>query len=307
MSTKSQLDVNDVKVDVSNLDKVFYPKTGFTKREVIDYYIRISPWLLPHLKDRPVTLKRYPDGVEGEFFYEKACPLHRPGWLKTARVAKRDGGHIDYCVINDLPALVWGANLANLELHTFLHKTRAINRPTSVVFDLDPGPPADIRSCCRVALALKELMDSLDMKCFPKTSGSKGLQVYIPLNTATTYEKSKAFAHSIALTLEQQMPQMVLSKPAKILRAGKVFVDWSQNDDHKTTVTVYSLRAKDEPTVSTPIRWEEVEAGAREKKNASLSFKFQDVLLRTQKNGDLFAPVLELSQKLPAPFLSRGN
>jgi bifunctional non-homologous end joining protein LigD len=266
---------------------------------MIDYYIRISAVMLPHLKDRPVSLKRYPDGVEGFFFYEKQAPSHRPSWIKTAKVAKTDGGAIDYCVMNDLPSLVWAANLANLEWHTFLHRARSINKPTALAFDLDPGPPADIVQCCRVGLWLKELFDSFEMESFPKTSGSKGLQIYVPLNTAVTYEKTKAFAHAVALRLEKEHPDLVVSSMPKALRKGKVLVDWSQNDDKKTTITVYSLRAKERPTASTPVTWDEVASAAKKKRGAPLVFDSNDVLDRVAKQGDLFAPVLSLKQKLP--------
>ncbi len=298
MATKATLEVAGRKVDVSNLDKVFYPKTGFTKGQMIDYYIRISEVLLPHLKDRPLSLKRYPDGVDGFFFYEKQAPSHRPPWIKTVRVDKKEGGAIDYCVMNDLPSLVWAANLADLELHTFLHRGRAIHKPTALAFDLDPGPPADILQCCQVGLWLKEIFDALKMQSFPKTSGSKGLQVYVPLNTAVTYEKTKEFAHTVALLLEKQHPDLVVSRMQKVLRKGKVLVDWSQNDDKKTTINVYSLRAKERPTVSTPVTWEEV-AGALKKRGGPLVFESNDVLERVKKLGDLFGPVLTLKQKLP--------
>jgi bifunctional non-homologous end joining protein LigD len=300
MATKQSLDVNGTKVDVTNLDKIFYPKARFTKGNVIDYYVRISSVLLPHLKDRPITLKRYPDGVEGFFFYEKKCPDHRPKWIKTTKVAKSEGGQINYCVINDLPSLVWAANLADLELHTFLHKAPSIRRPTAIAFDLDPGPPADIVLCCKVGLWLKGLFDALQLDSFAKTSGSKGLQVYVPINSAVTYEKTKTFSHAIAELLESQSPETVVSKMQKSLRAGKVLVDWSQNDDHKTTVNVYSLRAKDYPTVSTPVTWEEVDAVVRSKKATALRFESKEVLNRVEKMGDLFAPVLSLKQKLPS-------
>jgi bifunctional non-homologous end joining protein LigD len=299
MGPKQSLNVKGTKVDVTNLNKIFYPRAGFTKGDVIDYYVRVSPVLLPHLKDRPITLKRYPDGVEGIFFYEKRCPPHRPKWIKTTKVAKTEGGEIDYCVINDLPSLIWAANLADLELHTFLHKAPSISRPTAIAFDLDPGPPADIVLCCKVGLWLKGLFDALNMQSFAKTSGSKGLQVYVPINTAATYDKTKAFAHAIAELLESQSPDTVVSKMQKSLRPAKVLVDWSQNDDHKTTVNVYSLRAKDRPTVSTPVTWEEVEAASRQR-NANLAFEAKEVLNRVQKMGDLFAPVLSLRQKLPS-------
>ncbi len=300
MVTKQSLDVDGTKVEVTNLNKIFYPKAGFTKGEVIDYYVRISSVLLPHLKDRPITLKRYPDGVEGIFFYEKECPVHRPKWVKTTKVAKSEGGQINYCVINDLPSLIWAANLADLELHTFLHKGPALQRPTAIAFDLDPGPPADIVLCCEVALWLKGLFAALKMESFAKTSGSKGLQIYIPINSAATYDKTKAFSHAIAELLESQRPEMVVSKMHKNLRSGKVLVDWSQNDDHKTTVNVYSLRAKDYPTVSTPVTWDEVESVVRKRNAKPLSFEAKEVLKRVEKMGDLFAPVLNLKQKLPS-------
>src|SRR3954468_4871097 len=297
--TTAQIEVEGTKLEVSNLEKVFYPKTGFTKGEVIDYYIRISQYLLPHLKDRAITLKRYPNGVDGMFFYEKECPTYRPKWLKTTKVPRSKGGDIQYCVINNLPALVWAANLADLEMHTFLHKAPAIDRPNALAFDLDPGPPADIIDCCKVALWLKGMFDSLGLKSFPKTSGSKGLQVYVPLNTAATYAQTKPFAQAIAETLEQQWPKTVVSRMQKTLRTGKVFVDWSQNDDHKTTITVYSLRAKERPTVSTPVTWEEVRACLKKSDPEYLVFEAADVLKRVEKMGDLFAPVLTTRQKLP--------
>jgi bifunctional non-homologous end joining protein LigD len=300
MSKKTELEVAGKTLLVSNLDKVLYPEVGFTKAQVIDYYIRIAPALLPHLKNRPITLKRYPDGVDGFFFYEKQCPSHRPKWLKTAQVpANREEGHIDYCVMNDLPALVWAANLADLELHTFLHRSPAIHRPTAIAFDLDPGPPADIILCCKVALWLKAVFDELKLECFPKTSGSKGLQVYIPLNTPTTYEKTKSFAHALAEGLEREHSTVVVSRMQKVLRKGKVLIDWSQNDEHKTTVNVYSLRAKAQPTVSTPVTWKEVETAARKGDPNLLVFETEDVLRRVEKHGDLFAPVLNLKQRLP--------
>jgi len=298
MPNSATLDIGGKQVQVSNLNKVFYPKTGFTKGEVIDYYIKISPVLLPHLHNRPISLKRYPDGVEGFFFYEKQCPEHRPQWIKTIKVDKSDGSDINYCAMNDLPALVWAANLADLELHTFLHKAPALQRPTALAFDLDPGAPADIVHCCEVGLMIRKIFDVLGLESFPKTSGSKGLQVYIPLNTAVTYERTKAFARAIAELLEKHSPRLVLSRMQKNLRKGKIFVDWSQNDDKKTTANVYSLRAKEHPAVSTPVAWKEVEAAVTRKKG--LSFETVDVLRRVARMGDLFAPVLTKMQKLPA-------
>lgn len=297
--TKSTLEVDGTTVEVSNLQKVLYPQAGFTKGDVIHYYIRIAPVLLPHLRDRPITLKRYPDGVEGFFFYEKQCPAHRPRWIRTTPVERSSGGNIDYCVLQSLPALVWAANLADLELHTFLHKARSLQRPTTLAFDLDPGPPADLVLCCQVGLWLKALFDGLNLESFPKTSGSKGLQVYVPLNTPVTYERTKAFAHAVALALERRFPDQVVSRMQKVLRKGKVLVDWSQNDDHKTTVNVYSLRAREQPTVSTPVTWEEVERCHQRKDPALLRFLGEQVLERVARHGDLFAPVLTLKQKLP--------
>jgi len=300
MSQKTELEVAGRKLLVSNLEKVLYPQAGFTKSQVIDYYIRIAPVLLPHLKKRPITMKRYPDGVEGFFFYEKQCPPHRPDWVKTARVsASREEGYIDYCVIDDLPALVWAANLADLELHPFLHRAPALSRPTALAFDLDPGPPADIALCCQVGLWLKEIFDALGLESFPKTSGSKGLQIFVPLNTPVTYAKTKALARALAERLEKEHPKEVVSRMMKSLRPGKVLIDWSQNDEHKTTICVYSLRAKAAPTVSTPVTWDEVEGGSKGKKTGRLSFESEAVARRVEAHGDLFAPVLTLKQKLP--------
>ncbi|MEO6002971.1 MAG: non-homologous end-joining DNA ligase [Opitutus sp.] len=300
MATKTEIDVAGTRLTVSNLDKVLYPKTGFTKGQVIDYYRNVSHDLLPHLKNRPITLKRYPDGVEGFFFYEKRCPPHRPDWVKTTTVTGGKAGEIHYCMMNDLPALVWAANLADLELHTFLHKAPAISRPTAIAFDLDPGAPADIVLCCQVGLWVKKLFEDLGLKSFAKTSGSKGLQVYVPLNTPVTYDQTKIFAHTVAQLLEKQHPDVVVSKMLKTLREGKVLVDWSQNDEHKTTVNVYSLRAKERPTVSTPVTWDEVEKALDEQDPELLTFESEAVLKRVADLGDLFAPVLQLKQKLPA-------
>lgn len=304
MSTrqKTELEIDGRKLLVTNLQKVLYPKTGFTKGQVIDYYVSISKVLLPHLKDRPITLKRYPEGVEGFFFYEKQCPAHRPDWIETTAVPseRREAKQIDYCVMNDLPGLVWAANLADLELHTFLHRAPAITRPTVLAFDLDPGPPADMVLCCQVGIWIKEKFDALGLKSFPKTSGSKGLQVFVPLNTATSYEKTKPFAHSLAERMEREHPDIIVSRMQKSLRPNKVLIDWSQNDEHKTTINVYSLRAKDHPTVSTPVTWQEVEQTLKTKDAARLTFESHQVLERVRKHGDLFEPVLKLKQRLPA-------
>jgi bifunctional non-homologous end joining protein LigD len=297
-ATKTQLNIDGINIEVSNLGKVFYPKSGFTKGQVIDYYVRISPYLLPHLKNRPVTLKRYPNGADGFFFYEKNCPSP-PEWVHTTKVPRSEGGEISYCVLDSLPSLIWAANLADLELHTFLHRAPALNRPTALAFDLDPGAPADVIACCGVAIQLHDLFAALKMECFPKTSGSKGLQVYVPLNTPTSYEKTKSFAHAVAELLERRQPGLIVSKMLKVLRKGKVLVDWSQNDSHKTTVNVYSLRAVERSLVSTPVTWDEIRKAIREKQASSLQFETCDVLRRVKAKGDLFAPVLTLKQKLP--------
>ena len=297
---KADLVVEGKKLSVSNLNKVLYPKVGFTKGQVIGYYIGIAPALLSHLLDRPLTMKRYPDGVEGQFFYEKNCPTHRPKWVKTARVwSEGNNRMMDYCLAQDLPTLVWAANLADLELHTSLAKKNDVARPTVMVFDLDPGPPADIVQCCQVGLWLRDLLGNMKLKSFAKTSGSKGLQVYVPLNTPVTFDQTKVLAHTLAEYLEHEHDGLVTSNMSKALRKGKVFVDWSQNDEHKTTICVYSLRAKEEPTVSTPVTWEEVENCLRKKRVNLLRFVSDQVLARVEKQGDLFAPVEKLKQKLP--------
>jgi bifunctional non-homologous end joining protein LigD len=273
---------------------------AFTKGEVIDYYIRVSPVLLPHLKDRPLTMKRYPDGVEGEFFYEKNCPKHRPEWVQTARVwSESNDRMMNYCLVQDLPTLVWAANLADLELHTSLSHKDKIERPTIMVFDLDPGPPADIVPCCQVGLWLRDLLSEMKLKSFAKTSGSKGLQIYVPLNTSVNYDQTKDLSRAIAQHLEREHNDLVTSNMSKAARKGKVFVDWSQNDEHKTTICVYSLRAREEPTVSAPVKWDEVKNCLKKKKADLLKFRSDQVLARVEKLGDLFEPVERLKQKLP--------
>ncbi len=300
MTNKAELIVEDRKIQVSNLDKVLYPKVGFTKGQVIDYYIRVAPVLLPHLKDRPLTMKRYPDGVEGEFFYEKNCPSHRPKWVKTAKVwSESNERMMNYCLAQDLPTLVWAANLADLELHTSLSRKSNIKRPTMMVFDLDPGAPADIVQCCQVGLWLRDLLGEMKLKSFVKTSGSKGLQVYVPLNTSVTYDQTKDLSRALAQHLEGEHVDLVIANMSKAVRKGKVFVDWSQNDEHKTTICVYSLRAREEPTVSTPVTWDEVENCRKKKKADLLRFRSDQVVERVEKLCDLFEPVEKLKQKLP--------
>ena len=300
MSKKSQLVVEGRPLALSNLDKVLWPKAGFTKGEMIHYYIQIAPVLLPHLKDRPLTMKRYPNGVDAEFFYEKNCPIHRPKWVKTAKVWS-EGNQRDmyYCLAQDLPTLVWAANLADIELHTSLSRKKDVARPTMMVFDLDPGAPADIVQCCQVGLWLREILQAMKLKSFAKTSGSKGLQIYVPLNSAVTYEQTKELSRALAEYLEREHSELVVSKMAKALRKGKIFVDWSQNDEHKTTICVYSLRAREQPTASTPVTWEEVETTLKKKDAKRLVFRCEQTLKRVEKMGDLFAEVKTLKQKLP--------
>ena len=267
---------------------------------MIDYYIRVAPVLLPHLKDRPLTMKRYPNGVDREFFYEKNCPTHRPSWVKTARVwSEGNRREMHYCLLQDLPTLVWAANLADIELHTSLARKQNVARPTMMVFDLDPGPPANIVQCCEVGIWLRDLLAKLELKSFPKASGSKGLQVYVPLNTPVTFDQTKELARDIARHLERKHSKLVLSEMSRALRKGKVFVDWSQNDEHKTTVNVYSLRAKELPTISTPIMWKEVEGALNKKDPHLLAFTSDQVLKRVDKFADLFDPINTLKQKLP--------
>ena len=302
-----EVDVQGRLLKLSNLDKVMYPAAGFTKGHVIDYYTRVAPIMLDHLRDRPLTRIRYPNGVDEKFFYEKNCPDHRPDWVQVARIFTRGTGRwggesrgprdIDFCLANDLPTLIWLANLAALEMHTSLGTATGYDSPTMVAFDLDPGPPATIVECCRVALLLREMFERLGLECFPKTSGSKGMQVYLPLNTPASYDDTTPFARAVAELLEQEHGDLVVSQQNKDLRKGKVLVDWSQNVDFKTTVCVYSLRARERPTVSTPLTWDEIEkAGDPE----DLRFEASDVLERIESHGDLYEPVLALEQRLPA-------
>lgn len=286
---------------LSNLDKVLYPGTGFTKAGVVDYYRRIAPHILPHLKDRPLTLKRYPDGVDGESFYEKNAPSHRPAWVKTADVPADDDERVmRFVLCNDVPTLVWLANLAALELHPQLHKAKAQDRPTLLAFDLDPGPPAGLLAGCEVAVWVRDLFAHWGLRSFPKTSGGKGLQVYVPLNTPVDYDATKGFARAVAEALEKKHPGKVVSRMQKRLRAGKVLVDWSQNDAHKTTVSVYALRARERPWCSTPLDWDEVEQALDDEDAEPLRHDAPMLLARVAKRGDLFAPVQTLKQKLPA-------
>jgi len=293
-AARVEVEVEGRRLSLSNLDKVMYPAVGFTKGQVIDYYTRIAPVLLPHLRGRPLTLKRYPNGVEGQHFYEKQCPSHRPEWVRTEAVPTGNRT-IDFCVCDDLPTLVWVANLADLELHPSLSRAEAIERPTAMAFDLDPGPGAGLARCCEVARLLRDALDGLGLECRVKTSGSKGLQVYVPLNAEEVdYDGgTKPLSQALARHLESQHPKLIVSSQRKELRRGKVLIDWSQNDEHKTTVCVYSLRARERPTVSTPLDWDELDDPD------ALSFDAAAVLDRAEERGDLFAQVVEVRQELP--------
>jgi bifunctional non-homologous end joining protein LigD len=284
-------------------EKRLFP-SGFTKGEVIQYYLHVAPHLLPHLRDRPITLIRFPDGTHGESFYEKNAPGFAPEWIRTFPVPRREHeGSINYILVNDPPTLAWCANLAALEFHPFLHRVPALERPTHVAFDLDPGEGADLLTCIEVAQLLRALCDELGLKLFPKVSGSKGLQLYVPLNTEVTYDATQPFAKAMAELLERRHPQLIVSRMPKALRHGRVLIDWSQNSAAKTTVAVYSLRAKrDAPFVSMPVEWRELERAHADRDAASLSFTPDAALQRLQRRGDLFAPVLKLKQQLPAAF-----
>jgi bifunctional non-homologous end joining protein LigD len=300
---KAAIKIGKRVVAVSNLDKVLYPGGRFTKADVLDYYARVGPFLLTHFENRPVTLVRYPDGVFGESFFEKNAPGFTPDWVATFPVPRSEGGVINYILINDLPTLLWAANLAALELHPFLHRAPRIDRPTHMVFDLDPGEGATILNCAEVAFLLRELLAKFHLKCLPKVSGSKGIQIYVPLNTPTSYDGTAAFAQSLARLLSREHPKLIVSDMAKALRAGKVFIDWSQNNEKKTTVGVYSLRAKRErPFVSMPVSWQELGKALRASDAEKLFFEPKPALARLKKLGDLFAPVIKLKQRLPEQF-----
>lgn len=290
-------------LELSNLEKVLYPRAGFTKAEVIDYYRRVAPVLLPHLRGRPVTLKRWPDGVEAPSFFEKQCPRHRPPWVPVVPLKSRGKRPVvEYCRIDELAGLVWVANLAALELHVTLGTAAEPEVPLAVAFDLDPGPPAGLRECAEVALRIREALDGCGLRAVPKASGKSGLHVYIPLNTPTTFEETRTFARHLARQLERETPDAITTVMRKELRQGKVFVDWSQNHSRKTTIAVYSLRGTPEPRASTPLRWSEVEelTGSNPAKWSD-RLRAERVLERVEREGDLFAPVLQLQQRLPTP------
>jgi bifunctional non-homologous end joining protein LigD len=297
-SSRTHVEVGERSLTLSNLDKVLYPAVGFTKAQVIDYYVRVAPVMLTHVAGRGVTLRRWPNGVDGQSFFEKRCPKHRPDWVDTAPGPGDRGGPIGYCCLDEVAALAWSANLAALEIHAPMARASDIESPTMVVFDLDPGEPATIVECGRIALDIREVLGHLGLEAFAKTSGSKGMQLYVPLNTPHTHEHASSFALAVAQLLEKQQPDNVVSNMSKAVRPGKVFVDWSQNSRHKTTIAPYSLRAKPTPTVSTPVTWDEVSDCAD---GEALSFETDAVLARVAELGDLFAPTATLEQHLPRP------
>ena len=283
-------------LSLSNLDKVLYPEAGFTKSQVIDYYARIAPVMVPHVAGRCMTLRRWPNGVDQPSFFQKTCPGHRPDWLETA-VGPGDGDNgIDYCRLDEPAALVWTANLAALELHAPMARCDDLDAPLALVFDLDPGPGTAMEECCQVALVLRDILASVGLAAWPKTSGSKGLQLYAPLNSPHTHQHASRFALAAGQLAMRERPDLVVVEMAKAARTDRVFIDWSQNSKHKTTIAPYSLRARPEPTVSTPVGWSEVEAGAE---GSPLSFTADQVLARVEADGDLFAPLLDREQRLP--------
>jgi bifunctional non-homologous end joining protein LigD len=291
------VEIEGHRLKVSNLDKVLYPDAGFTKAEVIDYYVRVAPAMLPHVADRGVTLRRYPNGVDEQSFFEKRCPSHRPEWIGTFPGPGDRNGTIGYCALDSVAAMAWSANMAALEIHAPMARGEDIESPTMCVFDLDPGAPADITQCAEVALDIRDVLEDLaGLESLAKTSGSKGMQLYVPLNRPHTHDQCSSFAQAVAQVLEKHHGSRVTSVMNKVLRKGKVFIDWSQNSRHKTTVAVYSLRARPRPTVSTPVTWDEVDAAAS---GTALAFEAGEVLERVAAHGDLFARAVTLEQELP--------
>ncbi|HZP17111.1 MAG TPA: non-homologous end-joining DNA ligase [Terriglobales bacterium] len=289
-------------------ERVVFPVAGFTKAQVVDYYVRVAPFILPHLKDRPVTLARFPDEAGGELFWEKDAPAYTPEWVRRFGVMRRSGeSQIQYIVINDLSTLAWAASVGTIEFHTFLHRLPQVERPTWVVFDLDPGEPATVLECARVALMLRDLLRRLELECFAKVSGSKGIQVYVPLNTDVTYKETQPFARAVAMLMGREHPDMIVSEMERVQRKGRVFIDWSQNAEYKTTVCVYSLRAKRRhPYVSAPVTWEELKWALDSRQASALYFSAEALLRRVEKVGDLFAPVLTMGQELPDEFVDEA-
>lgn len=295
-SSEVTVQVGDRTLKLTNLEKVLYPDTGFTKANVIDYYVRVAPVMLDHIGDRGITMRRYPDGVDQDSFFNKRCPDWRPEWLDAVRGPGESDGPIDYCRLGEVAAMAWAANLAALEIHSPMARGHDVETPTMLVYDLDPGEGTGLAECCAVAESLLEVLDAVDLQAWPKTSGSKGLQLYVPLNTPHTHTQVSAFARATGQLLERQTPDQITTTMGKNKRVGKVLIDWSQNSRHKTTIAPYSLRARPTPTVSTPLTWDEVAAGVD---GAALRFEAAQVLDRIEEHGDLFAPTVTLEQVLP--------
>lgn len=295
--------VGRASLEVGNLTKVLYPATGFTKGDMLAYYEAIAPVMLPHLQKRPVTVKRYPDGVDSMSFYEKRCPAKHPPWVHEATVSSSTHGSITFCVIDNVATLVWMANRAAIEYHTYLYRDGHEDAPTMLVFDLDPGAPATLGDCLEIAVLLRDLLRDLDLQAFAKTSGGKGIHLGVPL-TGATFAQTKAFARAVADLMVRELPGRVVSRMLKSERRGRVLIDWSQNDHGKTTACAYTLRARERPTVSTPVTWDEIEQARRTKKPERLLFESAQVLKRVAEMGDLFAPTLSLHQRLPREYTS---
>jgi bifunctional non-homologous end joining protein LigD len=288
------------RLSLANLEKDLYPSYGFTKAHILEYYRRIANFILPHLKDRALTLKRYPEGVDKDFFFEKRCPSHRPAWVKTAEVRRNDEEPMTVCLVNDLETLIWVENLASVELHVPLARAASPETPDSMVFDLDPGDGADILDCARVALILRDLLSELKLAVYVKTSGRKGLHLYVPLNRKdTTFEDTKNFSKAVAETMQTNYPDLVTAKMAKEYRGNRVFINWSQNDPKKTMICVYSLRAMEKPIVSFPLAWNELEDLAELGDPEKLQVLHSEAVARAEKQGDLFREVLTIKQRLP--------
>ncbi len=288
------------RLSLSNLEKSLYISYGFTKAQILEYYRRIAPFILPHLRDRALTFKRYPEGVEKDFFYEKRCPSHRPGWVKTAEIPQDDGERMTVCLVNDLETLIWVENLASVELHVPLARAHSPETPDSMVFDLDPGEPAGLLECARVALILRDLLSRMGLASYVKTSGKKGLHVYVPLNRkGTTFEDTKKFSKAVAVIVQKHYPGLVTPKMAKNERKAKVFINWSQNDASKTMICVYSLRAREKPIVSFPLQWTELENLDGLGDPERLQVTHAEALSRVEEKEDLFQEVLRKKQKLP--------
>jgi len=298
--TVSRVKVGGRTLELSNLDKVMYPKTGFTKAQVIDYYARIAPAMVPHTKDRPLNLKRYPHGVEQAFFFQKEAPAGTPEWLRTYDVwSDTNQDTIHFTTASDTASLVWLANLANLEFHTLLCHGKDPETPTMMVFDLDPGEGVGLLESAAVSLLVKDHLQDMGLKSFPKVSGGKGVQPYVPLNTPCTFTQTRDASLAVARALERRHPEAIVTNMRKDLRKGKVLIDYSQNSRHKSTVCVYSLRAREKPSVSAPLEWSEVEKAVDDRSDKGLRFSPEEVLRRVERKGDLFAPVEKLKQRLP--------